>query len=69
LADGCGRASQFRCRYHGWTFNLEGKNILVQDESDWEGALANERLDLFPVRVGTWGGFVFVDMREQGESL
>jgi len=41
----------------------------VQDESDWEGALANERLDLFPVRVGTWGGFVFVDMREQGESL
>jgi phenylpropionate dioxygenase-like ring-hydroxylating dioxygenase large terminal subunit len=69
LADGCGRASQFRCRYHGWTFNLEGKNILVQDESDWEGALANERLDLFAVRVGTWGGFVFIDMREQGESL
>ncbi len=69
LADGCGRASQFRCKYHGWTFNLEGKNILVLDRDDWEGALDDERLDLWPVRVDTWGGFVWICMDMEGESL
>jgi len=69
LADGCGRASQFRCKYHGWTFNLEGKNIAVQDRDDWEGGLDTERLDLFPVHVGTWGGFVFVNPSDECETL
>ncbi len=69
LADGCGRASQFRCKYHGWTFNLEGKNVAVQDEKDWQGGLDDERLDLWPVRVDTWGGFVWINMQEEGETL
>lgn len=69
LAAGCGRASQFRCKYHGWTFNLEGKNTFVQDRSDWKGALDDERIDLWPVRVDTWGGFVWVCMDMEGESL
>lgn len=69
LADGCGRTNQFRCKYHGWTFNLEGKNVLVQDRHDWEGGLDGERLDLFPVRVDTWGGFVWISMDMEGESL
>ncbi|WP_296077547.1 aromatic ring-hydroxylating dioxygenase subunit alpha [uncultured Agrobacterium sp.] len=69
LADGCGRASQFRCKYHGWTFNLDGKNVQVQDRDDWDGALDDERLDLWPVRVDTWGGFVWINMDMEGESL
>ena len=69
LAKGCGRASQFRCGYHGWTFDLEGKNVLVQDRHDWDGGLDCEQIDLEHVRVDTWAGFVFIDMREQGESL
>lgn len=69
LADGCGRASQFRCKYHGWTFNLEGKNVAVQDEKDWQGGLDDERLDLWPVRVDTSGGFVWINMQEEGETL
>lgn len=69
LADGCGRASQFRCKYHGWTFNLEGKNVAVQDEHDWQGGLADERIDLWPVRADTWGGFVWISMEEEGETL
>lgn len=69
LAKGCGKASQFRCGYHGWRFDLEGKNIYVQDPHDWGGALESADIDLQAVRVATWGGFVFIDMREEGETL
>ncbi|WP_220094528.1 aromatic ring-hydroxylating oxygenase subunit alpha [Novosphingobium taihuense] len=69
LAEGCGRASQFRCRYHGWSFNLDGKNTQVLDRQDWDGALDDERLDLWPVRVDTWAGFIWICMDTEGESL
>ncbi len=69
LVSGCGKASIFRCGYHGWTFDLDGKNLRVQDREDWEGGLDEEHLDLHRVRLETWGGFVWIDFREEGESL
>ena len=69
LAKGCGKAGLFRCGYHGWTFDLEGKNILVQDREDWGGALDCEQIDLHRVRVASWGGFVWIDLRREGETL
>jgi len=69
IADGCGHAPALRCRYHGWTFDLEGRNTVVQDRQDWKGALDDERLDLFPVRTGTWAGFVWINMDSVGETL
>lgn len=69
LTSGCGKASQFRCGYHGWTFNLEGENIALQDREDWNGALDDIDLSLHRVRVDSWGGFVFIDLRAEGESL
>ncbi|HEX7854622.1 MAG TPA: aromatic ring-hydroxylating dioxygenase subunit alpha [Sphingobium sp.] len=69
LASGCGKANQFRCSYHGWRFDLEGRNVYVQDPHDWGGELGEADIDLRRVRVGTWGGFVFIDMRAEGESL
>ena len=69
MMNGCGHAMNFRCRYHAWTFDLEGKNVVVQDKHDWDGALEDERLDLWPVKVDTWGGFVFINMDEDSESL
>jgi phenylpropionate dioxygenase-like ring-hydroxylating dioxygenase large terminal subunit len=69
LVSGCGRIKQFHCNYHGWNYDLDGANTYVQDPQDWGPALECENLDLKPVRVDTWGGFVFVDLREEGESL
>lgn len=69
LAEGCGRASQFRCRYHGWTFDLEGRNVHVQDRQDWAGGLLDEEIGLHPVRVDTWGGFIWINIDPMGESL
>lgn len=69
LTEGCGRVSQFRCKYHGWTFNLDGRNVLVQDRKDWAGTLRDDEVGLVPVHVDTWGGFVWINMNENPESL
>ncbi len=69
LATGCGTTNQFRCGFHGWTFDTNGKNILVQDRDDWKGALDCMQLDLHHVKVDSWGGFVFVNMNPDCEPL
>jgi phenylpropionate dioxygenase-like ring-hydroxylating dioxygenase large terminal subunit len=69
LADACGHATHFRCKYHGWTFDLEGRNVQVQDRDDWEGSLDQENIDLHAVRVDTWGGFLWINMQPEGETL
>jgi len=69
LTEGCGRASQFRCRYHGWTFDLDGNNVLVQDREDYGDCLKLEDLHLVEVKLDTWGGFVFINMDPACEPL
>jgi phenylpropionate dioxygenase-like ring-hydroxylating dioxygenase large terminal subunit len=69
LVSGCGTTKQFRCGFHGWKYDLDGCNSYVQDPDDWKGALQGANLNLRPVRVDCWAGFVWVDMRPRGESL
>jgi phenylpropionate dioxygenase-like ring-hydroxylating dioxygenase large terminal subunit len=69
IMEGCGHAANFRCKYHNWTYALNGKNIHVQDKDDWQGTLAQTRLDLHPVNTGTWGGFVWINMAPDCETL
>lgn len=69
IMEGCGHVVNFRCAYHNWTFDLEGRNVIVQDREDWKGALDSENLDLIPVRTGMWGGFVWICMDPDAESL
>ena len=69
LTEGCGQLRQFHCRFHGWQFDLDGKNIKVVDRGDWAGRLDDEDISLKPVQVGTWGGFVFVNMDPNCEPL
>ena len=64
-----GKARNFICAFHGWTYNLEGANTYILDADDWHGSLDPECTSLTPVRVDTWGGFVYIDMRDDGESL
>ena len=63
------RKEGFFCAYHGWTFNLEGKNIYILDKEDWQGALTNDRTGLTPVKVETWGGWIWINMDPACESL
>lgn len=69
IMEGSGHAVNFRCGYHNWTFDLDGRNVIVQDKQDWAGALDRECLDLVKVKTGTWGGFVWINMDPESESL
>lgn len=65
----CGNKNQFVCGFHGWAFDLEGKNTHVLDKPDWKGALSQERTSLSEVKVDTWGGWVFINMDPDCVSL
>ena len=69
LAQGCGHARQFVCRFHGWRYDLDGENVEVVDRGDWGGCLEDADIRLKEVKVDTWGGFVFINMDPGCESL
>jgi phenylpropionate dioxygenase-like ring-hydroxylating dioxygenase large terminal subunit len=64
-----GRKTHFRCGFHGWRFDLGGKCIHVPERDDWKGALTDENTRLGPVKVDTWGGWVFVNLDPDAEPL
>jgi phenylpropionate dioxygenase-like ring-hydroxylating dioxygenase large terminal subunit len=61
LVEGHGQTRQFRCPFHGWTWNLEGKNVFILDPDDWRCA-TEQRLRLKDLKVDTWGGWVWINM-------
>jgi phenylpropionate dioxygenase-like ring-hydroxylating dioxygenase large terminal subunit len=71
LTDGCGQISQFHCRFHGWQYDLDGKVSRILDRKDWAGCpdFKDQDLSLVPVKVDTWGGWVFVNMDPDAEPL
>lgn len=69
LTKGCGRAQHLHCSYHGWQWNLKGENTHVFNRDNWQGGLDNQDLDLGAVKVGRWGGYVFVNLDPQAEPL
>jgi phenylpropionate dioxygenase-like ring-hydroxylating dioxygenase large terminal subunit len=66
-AKGC--KQRFVCGFHGWTFNTQGKNTFILDPQDWKGALTPERTCLTEVKVDTWGGWIWINMDPECESL
>jgi phenylpropionate dioxygenase-like ring-hydroxylating dioxygenase large terminal subunit len=69
LAEGCGRVARFICRFHGWKWNIDGSPSEIIDRHNWSGQLCDKDFHLREFRVGTWGGFVFINMSDRGESL
>jgi phenylpropionate dioxygenase-like ring-hydroxylating dioxygenase large terminal subunit len=69
LTEGCGKMKRFQCRFHGWKYNLDGKCIEVLDRKDWADRLDDADVNLIPVSVDTWGGFVFINMDPNPEPL
>jgi phenylpropionate dioxygenase-like ring-hydroxylating dioxygenase large terminal subunit len=63
-----GSRSKFMCAYHGWRFDLEGNNIHVPHEEDWQGSLEGCN-GLAPVKVDTWGGWIWINLDPDCESL
>jgi phenylpropionate dioxygenase-like ring-hydroxylating dioxygenase large terminal subunit len=54
------KATEFRCPYHGWTWNLDGSLKLMTSEWDFPGV--REDVEQLPqAKVHTWAGFVFIN--------
>lgn len=69
LTSGCGRMGRFHCKFHGWQWSLEGEPVEVVDRENWGDCLPDEEIRLPKVQVGTWGGWVFVNMDAEAEPL
>lgn len=58
----CGRADSIACPYHAWVYGLDGR--LQSPRAKGAG-----RLDLTPVRLATWNGFLFVNLDPDAPDL
>ena len=62
VADGRGHCGEaFTCRYHGWRYALDGRLRNAVDFGSAPGFDPRE-YGLFPIRVETWRGLVFVNL-------
>jgi phenylpropionate dioxygenase-like ring-hydroxylating dioxygenase large terminal subunit len=69
---GCGNTgASITCPFHGWRYSIHGKLEHVVNREDWNDTpgFSEERFGLRPVKLDTWGGWVFVTMDPQAEPL
>jgi len=65
---GCGHARNFVCPYHLWTYDLDGRLRGLPDRADFQQGIASD-VRMPPLRVDTWGGWVFVNMDPDAAPL
>jgi choline monooxygenase len=62
VADGAGNCGEaFTCRYHGWKYALDGRLRNAVDFGSAPG-FDPRQYGLFPIRVESWRGLVFVNL-------
>jgi choline monooxygenase len=63
-----GHATRFRCRYHGWTYDLSGR---LRGTPEFDGVADFDRAanGLLPVAVETWGPLVWVNLGQAPPPL
>ena len=62
------RATEFRCPFHGWAWEIDGTIKDIVCEWDFPQVDRNE-YSLPEVKVGHWGGFIFINPDEHAEPL
>ncbi len=61
-------ATEFRCPFHGWSWELDGS--LREIPSEWDfPEIREEAGHLREAQLGTWGGFVFINPDPDCEPL
>jgi nitrite reductase/ring-hydroxylating ferredoxin subunit len=63
-----GRASEFKCSFHGWSWNIDGSNKQVVCPWDFPHVDA-AKLNLPEARVETLAGFVWINMDKDAPTL
>ena len=59
--DSSGSCQNFTCKFHGWSYGLDGKLKFVPDEDNFFG-LDKSGLGLTRVAVDIWEGFIFIHL-------
>jgi carnitine monooxygenase subunit len=67
IASGAGRRATLQCPYHAWTYGLDGALRSVP-RADRESGFDPTGLGLVPLRLETWGPFVFVTADPDADS-
>jgi choline monooxygenase len=63
---GAGNRKTLQCPYHAWCYDLDGR-LKAAPRSEREADFNREELSLLPIRVDTWGPFVFANA--DGDAL
>jgi phenylpropionate dioxygenase-like ring-hydroxylating dioxygenase large terminal subunit len=63
-----GSAREFKCPYHGFRWSLDGDFLGAPCQWDFPH-IKEEEFSLPQVQVDTWGGWVFINMDLEAESL
>ena len=59
-----------RCKYHGWTFSMDGALKGMPRFTDGKETIDKSNYSLWPVRVARWRGLVFIQtMPSTGENV
>ncbi len=61
VATGCGKRHTLQCRYHGWTYRLDGTLHRAPEMEGAEG-FDPEAMRLMPIQVAAWGPLVFANL-------
>lgn len=64
----CGHVDGFVCKYHGWTYGLDGKLLNLRDKRDFPN-LDMSQYPMNPVRCERLGKWIFVNEDPDAEPL
>lgn len=73
LCEGNGNSARITCRYHNWTYGLDG-SVLAIAHPDFDGTLdefvaPKSELGLLPISVECFGGFIFMNPDREAPPL
>jgi phenylpropionate dioxygenase-like ring-hydroxylating dioxygenase large terminal subunit len=68
IVSGEGSCKAFKCPYHSWAYSLDG-TLLSTNEMQKTKNFDPSRYGLIPARLGTWDGFLFMNLDPDGISL
>lgn len=63
-----GNRKSLQCRYHGWTYGLDGC-LRAAPEMDGTEGFRKEDFGLLPIRVQAWGPFIFANLDADAAPL
>ena len=68
VTEASGRRPTLTCKYHGWSYGLDGELISVRDPEDFTGLDLSCR-GLIPVRCERFGNLIFLNFDDDAPSL